>query len=71
MVFHIFNLFFRVEKVNADYLNKTIGIDISASKISQILTKMCLELVIVSIFNIKVDFQQLACFTFVNLFLFI
>jgi len=34
---------YRVEKVNADYLNKTIGIDISASKISQILTKMCLE----------------------------
>jgi len=34
---------YRVEKVNADYLNKTIGIDISACKISEILTKMCLE----------------------------
>jgi len=34
---------YRVEKVTADYLNKKIGIDISATQVADILTRMCLE----------------------------
>jgi len=34
---------YRKEKVYVDYLNKKIGIDITADRVAEILTKMCLE----------------------------